>query len=177
MNKKKINYILLILIVSTVYLSTLSYFTASKRVKNIITTGSVDLEIIETDEKGNPFPSSGIFNVLPASTITKDVKVKNTGLHPMWIRVAVEINFLDNTLDESVVSLNYNNQDWIYKDNYFYYNKILYPNKTTESLFDTVNFKETMGNEYKNASLIINIHADGVQSEFNGDEVTKIKWK
>ena len=146
---------------------TIAYFTASQRVKNIITTGSVSLDIIETDEKGNTFPLEGIKGVVPGSKITKDVKIHNSGENAMWIKVSINVYFA-NDLDNSVVDLNYNEKDWVFKDGFYHYKYILEPNKLTSSIFDTVYFKDTMDNQYKREKLFIDIEAYGVQSEHNG---------
>lgn len=175
---RKSHIVIGLLIIFAGLSTTLAYFSASKEVRNIITTGSVSLEIIELDEKGEPYPSEGYFSIMPGQEITKDVKVINTGNHPIWLRVDVKKVFANKNLETKLINLNINEKDWAYQDGFFVYRKQLKPLETTESLFDTVFFSPVMGNNYKNELFSINIKAQAVQSEYNGSSINEIKsWK
>ena len=62
-----------------------------------------------------------------------------------------------------------NDAGWTEQDGYYYYNRALRPGETTEPLFTTVTFAETMGNEYQNSTAAIDVTADAVQTANNGE--------
>ena len=71
---------------------TLAFFTAEDTAHNVITSGGVDIDLLEwaDEEKTVPFPQEGAAGVTPGSEVTKIVEVKNTGASDAYIRVKVE---------------------------------------------------------------------------------------
>lgn len=66
----------------------------------------------------------------------------------------------------------HNKADWTEKDGYYYYTKdggVVKPGEVTTPLFGYVTFDKTMGNEYQNAQVIINVIAEATQVK-NNDE-------
>lgn len=171
MKKKFIMISLLLTLFSILTFSSLAYFTSQESVRNIITTGSIELQIVELGEDGLTFPLEGVNRIMPGSKVIKNVSIKNSGKNAMWLRVKPVKNFVNNEeLDTEVTILDFNMTDWIEKDGWYYYNKILNPTLLTEELFNSVEFKEVeMGNEYQNSVFTIDIIAQAVQSENNPD--------
>lgn len=170
---------LVILLLSVVALSgSLAYFSAKTDVENIITTGSVDVEIIELDENDDVQTEMEHDRVMPGEEIVKKVRFKNTGNNPSWLRVKVESEFENDNLSDEVVSINFNSENWEEKDGYYYYTEQLEPDSDTSQLFDTIRFSTEMGNEYQNQSMTLKVTAEAVQSEFNGDSVFEVSsWQ
>lgn len=173
----------------TVY-STLAYLTASKTAHNIITSGNVQIELLDKTVSGDElidFPEDGL-QVMPGITASKEVSVRNLA-NTSWIRVylAKEIVLSDGTtakdqqIDSAIyLNLNLDSEEWILgEDGFYYYNKPLKNNETTSHLFTTVRFDGNMGNEYQNASLTINVFAQAVQTANNAipadGDVTDVK--
>ena len=188
MKKKLFVLAVLAIILAGMATGTLAYYTAKSDVQNVITSGSIDIDLVETmkNEDGQivPYPTDPVGGIMPGTEHSKIVNVKNVGEHPAWVRVKVtkSIKVDGKSQDDSVLSLDLNTTEWIDgEDGYYYYKDILAPGATTaKPLFTKVNFAgEKMGNEYQNARIEIGVQAQGVQSENNpaptGGDVTDVK--
>lgn len=188
--KKKIFTVALIAIcLSILAYGTVAYFTADETAHNIITTGDVDIELIEKQLVGKElvdYPDVPI-SVMPATDVSKIVSVKNLS-QSSFVRIFLEFEFEDSSgksFDltekefESLISLNINTEHWTEKDGYYYYLKPLGKNSESEPLFDTVSFDgPNMTNEYQNSTLKIIVKAEAVQSANNGTDPLKAGgWK
>lgn len=163
---------------------TLAYFTAEDVAHNVITSGGVNIELVEKAEGEDgalvDFPDEGIKGVTPGADVSKIVSVKNTGASEAWIRVQVESKITsaegsDLPLDiegvgpvmDYTVGGNWN----LGADGYIYYAEPVAPGESTEILFDTIHFAPEMGNEYQNCTANIVISAQAVQTANNGSTV------
>ncbi len=159
---------------------TLAYYSTSNTAHNLITTGGIDIKIIETGADGNPFPADGIKNVMPGQKVTKEVTVRNVGNNDAYIRLKVNGSVLDankQPLEYKYISCDFDTENWEKRDGYYYYLKPLAPNETTEALFSQVSFDPNMGNEYQNATVNITVEAEAVQVRNNGTDVfTAAGW-
>ena len=163
---------------------TIAYFTAEGRAHNVITTGSINITVVEQQKGENgmtvEYPTEPITNVVPGAEISKIVTIRNDGKSTAWIRVKVgtEIELAgEGEANTSLVALNFDDTNWTEKDGYYYYNKPVDPTESTTALFDTVKFDPQMGNEYQNCTVNINIYAQAVQTANNNPEggVTEVK--
>lgn len=162
---------------------TWAYFTTQEQVHNVITTGSVDIILQEWADEAKTTPFENLTGIMPGRQTTKIPEVVNSGENPVFVRIqvnktvtpaegAAEAQF---NLEE--IRLDINTTDWAEKDGYYYYKKILQPGETTEPLFTTVSFDVTMGNQYQNADVNIEIVAQAVQTANNGtDPLTALGW-
>lgn len=177
--KKKLTIISVLVICATIVTSgTLAYFTAEDRARNVITSGGVNIELVETTKKGDgtevEFPKEGLTGIMPGTSASKIVSVKNIG-DEAWIRVKVDTTILDsqgNELpqtigDTSVVSYEVSSTDWFSSNGYYYYKDSVQMNESTNILFDEVRFAKEMGNEYQNCRIEIDIDAQAVQTANN----------
>lgn len=161
---------------------TLAYFTAQETAYNVITTGTLEMELREETTGGKPFPSDGISGVMPGSAVDKKVYVVNKGSVDFYTRIAIQKVIVDaegrkDTLNFDHIRLDLNTADWTEKDGYYYYNWALKPGEKTEPLFNTVAFGTELGNEYMDASVEILINAQAVQSKNNGAAPTEaVGW-
>ena len=152
---------------------TWAYFTAQKQVHNVITTGKVDIRLLEWADADRTQPFENLTGIMPGMEVTKIAEVKNTGTAPAFIRVQVVVDVYSaegNALDSAPVKLDFNQTDWIYNEGYYYYNRILNPSETTEPLFTTVSFDVFMGDAYQEGTTYVNVHAGAVQSANNGED-------
>lgn len=171
MKRKFLILSVLAIMIAILAANTLAYFTADTKAHNVITTGGVDITLNEWANTDRTEPFEDRTDVMPGAEVTKIVEVENTGSGSAWVRMAVvvEVNSKEgDTLDNSVVSLDINDTDWIYQDGYYYYNRALAPGETTVPLFTTVSFDADMGNEYQNATATVDVDAYAVQSDNNG---------
>lgn len=156
---------------------TLAYFTAEERAHNVITTGNIDIELVETtnqtDEEGNPLPFENMDGVMPGTEASKIVQVKNTGGNTAYVRVRVDkvIELVQGTEGEAnpeLITLNFNTEKWTQQDGYFYYNETLESGEMTEPLFTTVSFAGEMDNLYQGSTVKVDVTAFAVQADNNG---------
>ena len=126
----------------------------------------------ETEEL-EPFPVEGFDLIMPGDVIDKIVSVTNDGANPIWVRIRLDRSILlageAADVDFNVLGLDLNDEDWTEGvDGWFYYNEVLAPGETTENLFTQVTFPTSLGNEFMNAEVEIDVLAQGVQSQNNG---------
>lgn len=169
-------------IIAVMAYSTLAFFTAEDTALNKVSMGNVSL-ILNDDtldpETEDPvaFPEEGFSGVMPGDVIDKIVSVTNDGDNAIWVRIRLDRSVTPpegSELDLSFegIALNLNEDDWTEgADGWFYYNSILEPDETTEDLFTTVTFPASIGNDYMNAKVEIDVLAQGVQSQNNGNTV------
>lgn len=174
MKRKLLILSLLVILAALTAAGTLAYYTDSARTHNVITSGKVNIVLLEWADEARTKPFKDKQGVMPGTKVTKIVEVKNTGTGAAFLRLYVEKNVYgadQKPMDTKPVSLNFNDTDWTYSDSegYYYYNRPLEPGKTTEPLFTTVTFDPLMGNEYQNATAHVKVIAYAVQSANNGD--------
>ena len=181
MKKRILAISLVVICLSLCISSTLAYFTAEERERNVITAGNIKIDLIETDGEGNPFKD--VDGVMPGMAVDKVVNVKNTGANPCWVRLAVDKKIIlaegkEGTPDPSLVNIQkFHPEYWTEKDGYYYYNEILPPGELTKApLFEEVSFDaERMGNLYQRSKAVIDVQAYAVQSANNGGTVLEAK--
>lgn len=153
---------------------TLAYFTDVGTARNVITSGSIKVELQEWSDTGNGLvPFEDIDGVLPGMEISKIVQVKNNGGQSAWVRVSADKSIhlaegVTGDVDLSLISYDLNTEFWSEKDGFYYYNTILQPNEVTEPLFTKVIFSATMSNMYQNSTAVIDVTAQATQVANNG---------
>ncbi len=158
----------------------LAYFTASSRAVNVITTGGIDIDLMEMTEvttaEGTelvPYDEvypDGCAEVMPGMSVSKIVTVKNLdGSAESWIRVKTDIIVKGETeLSDEMIIPNINTDDWELKDGFYYYKSPLKAGEETSPLFTEVEFDGDMDNEYQNSRVEIDVAAQAVQTKNNG---------
>ena len=183
MKRKLLILSVLAICVATLAVGSLAYFTSEGKAHNVITSGGVNIELVEKTEGEDgtlvDFPDEGVKGVMPGTDVSKIVSVKNTGESEAWIRVKVEATI--KAADGSDLPLDIEDvgpvmdfavgENWQDFDGYFYYAKPVAAGEATEILFDTVHFAPEMGNEYQNCTANIIISAQAVQTANNGSTV------
>lgn len=179
MKRKLLLLSVLIICLSVLATGTLAYFNAENAAHNIITTGGVNIEVVEQMRDGDTlidFPEQGINGVMPGASVSKIVKVKNTGGADAWIRVKVSMsvegvrgNVMPLFLSDGTAVMTFTVMEgWTDGgDGYFYYNRPVAADELTDVLFNEVCFAPAMGNEYQNCTANIFIGAQAVQSANN----------
>ncbi len=165
---------LALLCLSVLSYGTLAYFTAEDTAENVITSGNINIELIETNEDSSPFPEKGISGIIPGDSVGKIVSVINTGDNAVYVRLSLDISVFSakaETLSAGVVEMDINSGAWEEKDGYYYYGEVLEPGEQTAPLFTEVTFAPEMGNEYMDAVTHIDVAAQAVQSRNNGTNV------
>lgn len=176
--KKKIAFaaVLIFLLASAGY-GTYAYMTASKTAQNIITAGTVEIELNDgfeepSEESGGLYKLSEEIRVMPLSDVERTLSVTNIGKNACYVRVKFVPEFSKNNLNlpsKGFVTISTNGVNWTAADNsgYYYFEKVLGPGETTDSLLELIHFEEKMGNEYQNATFNLSVSAQAVQAANN----------
>ena len=173
--KRTIVSIIAFIVISVIIFSaqTVAYFSIDKSSDlNVIQSGNLEIELIEMkNENGTEVLYTDPVSVMPATSVSKIVSVRNTGSLPIYVRISVEtlINKEENSLPDqwrSLISCNYNTEYWTYSDGYFYYNFILEPQNVTSPLFDSVSFSPAMGNQFMNSEIKLTVTSQATQANY-----------
>ena len=150
-----------------------AFFNAEDTAHNVITSGSVNIAVVETMLDGTElrdFPPEGITGVMPGSAVSKIVSIRNTGSAEAWIRVQVGTTVEGSdqaALDAGVVGFTVE-APWIDGgDGYYYYGEAVPVGGETEDLLREVRFDPAMGNEYQNCTVYLTVEAEAVQTANN----------
>lgn len=182
MKKKLFTLSLFIICLAILTGGTLAYFTSVDIARNEITTGAVQVAVMEQQSVGGqlqPYPQQPIA-VMPGTSVSKIISAKNLE-SPAWIRMRYEILVLDAegkamqvTADElsRIIHLDTATENWIAKDGWWYYETGLKTGETTKPLFTTVTFAGAeMGNAYQLCTVKVQVTAQAVQKTNNGTTV------
>lgn len=176
--KKKLFVLALVAIcVAIVAAGTLAYFTGETTAHNVITTGGVKVEVIEKTDGGKPFPEEGVTGVMPGQSVGKEVTVKNVGPSEAWVRLSLQVEFLDaegsimDVSDMPFILEGVNPEKWEGQGMYIYYKEPLAEGESTEPFMESVKFTEEMGNEFQNTTMNMDIQVQAVQTANNGETV------
>jgi len=162
--------------------STVAYYTAQTTVRNTVTSGGIDIQVVERQlDNGvlKPYPADPI-EIMPGSEVSKVVSVQNLD-EPAWVRMAYFVAVLDENEQERfvpaaeisrVMTLDTNTAKWTYKDGWWYYADALTTGAESTPLFTEVTFSAAeMGDDYQNGAIRIDVVAQAVQKVHNGDTV------
>ena len=175
---------------------TLAYFTTNAVTHTVITTGEIDISIVEKVPDGTPrYDEEGkllgytIEDIMPDKTVTKDVKIHNDTIEPAWIRVKLIHTIKNKAGDTQPNTLNgvemvqynvpeANASKWVKDGDWYYYTEPLAGGADTASLIETVHFAAEMDNRYQDCTIELSVEAEAVQSKNNpipeGKDVTDI---
>lgn len=137
-----------------------AYFMDADSATNVVRAGSIET-VVEEEFDPPDEPLKGV-------PYTKNVKIKNVGEAPCFVRAKAE--FSDSMVGD-YCTLDYNTADWEYNtaDGYYYYKYPLTKNELTSSLFTTVTVNDAFP-EDSITDFDIVIYHDSYQSNgFEGD--------
>ena len=177
MKKRMLTAALALCCLAVLATGTLAYFTAEETAQNVITMGSLKMELVELNEEGEPWED--VEDIVPGMEVTKKAYVENNGSVDFYTRVMITKRYVNEQgeklpeLNTGLVELDLG-EDWkLGEDGFYYYEESVKPGEETEPLFTTVTFSTKMGNEYHNVKVIIDLDAQAVQSRNNGESATK----
>ena len=184
MKRKLLIAALIVLVLSVSVAGTLAYYTQQETSHNVITTGSIQIELIEKAIKdGKEVDFKDVEGVIPGEDVSKIAKVKNTGANDAFIRMSAKKSIelakdVTGTPDLSLITIDFNETDWTDGgDGYWYYNTPLEAGGTTRPLFTTVKFDPQMDNLYENCKVMVDVAAQAVQTANNGtDPLAAAGW-
>lgn len=175
MKKKLLIGAMLVLVLGLTVMGTSAFFTQEETAHNVVTTGGIDIELIEKAiVDGEEVDFKDVYGVLPGADVSKIVTVRNIGENEAFIRVSVKKSIdlaegVEGEPDLSLITFDFNTDDWTEgKDGYWYCSKPLGIGETTPALFTTVSFSKSMDNMYQKCAAHVDIKVQAVQTANNG---------
>lgn len=171
MKRKLFGFSIIICCMSMLAAGTFAYFTVDGKTHNVVTTSGVDIELQELTDQLVPFVQ--VSGVLPGTQSSRIVQVKNNGAQAAYVRIKVTPNIAvekgrEGQADLSLITIDFNTDQWALDGGYYYYNQPLAPNEVTEPLFSTVSFSRQMDNLYQNSAVTVDVVAYATQVANNG---------
>ena len=167
--KSKLCLVAIAAILATVLTQpTLAYYSVIGKATNVVTSGSISMQIHEKTADGSDFPEEGVY-VMPGDIVSKQVSVENICDHPFYLRVKLVNGSTNETLNaDECLKLDIDTVNWTENGGYYYYNTILEPGQTTRELFTQV---EIVGSKLERShigsTLSLTVDAYALQSENN----------
>ena len=185
MKKKLLLLAAVIACIAIAVTGTLAYFSADDTAHNVITTGGVNIKVVEQTRNDDKtlvdFPEEGIQGVMPGTSVAKIVRIQNTGVSEAWIRVKMDTSILDEQGEDLPLTIGDSEKTvvefsvltgWLDGgDGYWYYEKPVSAGEMTDTLLEEVFFSKEMGNEYQNCTANLLICAEAVQTANTGETV------
>lgn len=110
---------------------TAGFLVSTDSVLNRLSSGHNTAGIVENYDPPYSFANG--------DEITKEVKVRNEGSIPCYVRVFAEVS---DPEERDAIDIDYNTSDWIKKsDGYYYYSRILKAGEESTPLFKTLTAK------------------------------------
>lgn len=174
MKKKMALAAVIILLLSVAGYGTYAYLTASTTAKNVITAGTVKIDLTEVSgelevSRSLDSDDSSAY-VMPNTEKKGSVFVKNIGGNDCYVRVKLvpTVSVSETSLKTDTITLQLDNVNWVKDtDGYWRYTKKLASGETTSNLLTSIQFAADMGNEYQNSVIHLNVSAQAVQAAHN----------
>ena len=183
--KKKIIVFALLTICLTTLPISFALITKEIEVGNIITFGNIKMKVIQTtyeDNQEKEIKDQETFNITTNNNFNRNIKIENIGKNPMFVRVKINVSSKDKennniNIDEYMI-INQKDNNWIKKDNWYYYKKEIKPKETSKNLeldilFDINNITKN----YKDIKIDYEVITEALQSENNSENVLEaVGW-
>ena len=186
MKRKLVLTSAVVLILALLAAGTFAYFSKDARATNVITTGTINIDLYDKIEGGKETADGWtISGVMPGQPVEKIVSVKNTGTSPAWLRVKLGISVtgangkpLNLTFGDEQDVLTFTTGDgWFYHGGYYYYNAPVAEQNSTADFFakkdgqPTLMLNPQLPNDYQGCTVTVAVQAQAVQVK-NNDSYT-----
>lgn len=182
MSKKRRLAILLLVIIAffILVISTVAFRIYNKTINNVITFGNIKMQLLQTtlNESNEEIVINNDenFNITYNSTVSRILKVKNLGKQEFFLRISLEMIGIDGNNQEfnanNLVAYDINEDDWIYKDGWYYYKDIIKENEITSNLITKIDFDiDNIMTNYLKGNFKFNAKAQAVQAKNNASNV------
>lgn len=181
-NRTKILIVLAIFLCTSLLFFSYAYIIRLTTSNNVITFGTLKMQLINNTLKdGEEVPVSDKTNidVNDSSAISRIIRIKNVGNHPMFVRVNLDISLKGQSLTEEEIDKYITldlGEDWIKEGDYYYYKKSVDKNEETTNLLTSISFDVAkIKNDNHNGKFDLNVNVGAVQSENNAKDVLEVR--
>lgn len=151
-----------VLALSLVSAGSVAYFSSTQTVRQVITTGSI--QIVLNEEAGPAVP------VMPGSVLHRPVSISNVGENAAWVRVKVlgkwDVVGIDTGSEIAPVP-DYDMSAWVLRDGWYYLSEKLESGTTSAKLFTSLMFPLSLNDAYQGHSYHLTLQAEAVQAANN----------
>ena len=142
---------------------TYAFVSTNHTAKNVFTTGNVSISISQAVN------FSEEEHIMPGIEIPQTVWATNSGDNPCYVRIEFNSKFnnADNAGNSFALVADIQQTQWIEKNGYYYYNKILDPGEETQALKVAVVFDSKLNQELAGQNFKSDATAFAVQSKNN----------
>ena len=162
-----------------------AYFVTSETAHNVVSTSGVSIALYELAGPAEIQPFHDLENITPGTTYSKIPYIENTDTEPVWVRA--KISLIQTTGDgtetpvtdfSSLMTLQNLGTHWLLNsdDGFYYYDSALSTGERTESIFQSVKFADTIGDEYQLATYSLTVTAEATQVTHNGTSGLDASW-
>lgn len=184
MKRKVLILAALTMLLSFVTYGTIAYFTASRQVRNVVTTGDIKVALLEWADDGMtvPFKPGPGGRVMPGLRKIQIVQAENTGTRDAYVRMRVECSVTPPGRSEiknpEFLTMDWNSADWKDGgDGFFYYKHVVKPGERTTPLYKKFSIDKSVDNTYKKSEISVSVTLHGVQADHNGEgALTAAGW-
>lgn len=164
--------------------STLAATTVRTRTTNIITTGSVNVALVQKTIADNgvaaTFTPMQLLAITPGTRYPQMPYAQNTGTEDCYVRVGVQTKIIaadGETILPNVLELDIDESQWVRDDEgwYRYVDILESGEETAVPLFTSVSFPFSMDNQYLGATMELTLAVQGVQAEYNQYETSVLE--
>ncbi|MBQ6130600.1 hypothetical protein IJI72_02860 [Candidatus Saccharibacteria bacterium] len=160
-----------------------AYFVTTQPTHNLITTSSVGIALLDRADPTGAVPFNSLENINPNTLYSKIPYIENVGPEPVWIRARLSLIRRDEDRDAEIpdlasfIELGEPGTHWLNsEDGFYYYASALASSETTEPLFTSITFRETLIELYPNTEFTFTIDAYATQVKNNGTSPTNATW-
>lgn len=178
--KRKILYVAVVAICLSILTgSTLAYFTTTDTAHNVITSGDIDIEVVQQELQGGVLQpiASAQLRMMPSTSVSRVVSVTNKA-ERAWVRMSYSLTVYDGEEQplplsqeelRKVVLISPDAEQWTLQDGWWYYNHDLKTGESTTPLFESVTFSGVhMDDVYQGCTVELTVTAQAVQYAHNG---------
>ena len=185
MSKKRrlVIFFLVIIAFFIFIISSVAFRVYNKTANNVITFGNIKMQLLQTTLNENNeeinVNNNEKFDITHTSTVSRRIKVKNLGKQEIFLRISLEMIGTDENNKEfnanDLVTYDVNENDWIYKDGWYYYKNTIKENEITSNLITEIAFDiNNITTNYPKGNLKFNVKAQAVQAKNNAVDVLNV---
>lgn len=152
------------------------YAMPSKTVENTFDTGVVDIALAtyQINENGEEEPWEDRDYITPNSTISNIKRITNESGHACYLRAKVTFAETEHVTKDNLLGIS---DDWVLKEDGYYYYKDAVKSKDSVELFTGIHIPDHVPDEQEGMTFYLSVTVDAVQAQnMTPDYTTEKPW-
>jgi len=140
------------------------YAMPSKTVENTFDTGMVDISLAtyQLNEQGKEELWQNKESVTPGSCISNIKRITNEGEHPCYLRAKVTFFETKQVTRDNLLGIS---DDWILKEDGYYYHKEAVGSKESVDLFTGIQIPKDVSDDWEGMTFYLCVEVDSIQAQ------------